>query len=72
MDWLVNATAAKGLAMLAYTGNTPDWALLPNQTGLGYRFPPQPQFVPDFERWVTAVATRYGDKVRCESQSIYN
>jgi len=52
-----------GLAMLAYTGNTPDWALLPNQTGLGYRFPPLPEYTADFERWVTALATRYQGQV---------
>ena len=41
VDATVNATHSKGLAMLAYMGNTPDWALDPAHKGLGFRFPPQ-------------------------------
>lgn len=40
-DAAVTATHNKGLAMLAYMGNTPDWALDPAHQGLGFRFPPQ-------------------------------
>lgn len=62
-DSLVAATGAAGLGMIAYMGNTPDWALQAQHKGLGYRFPPQPQFNASFVRWVTAVAQRYRGKV---------
>ena len=44
-DWMVQNTVRHNLSAVAYTGNTPDWALDPAVLrkygpGIGYRFPP--------------------------------
>jgi hypothetical protein len=68
VDLQVQLALERGLEPFAYMGLTPDWALPPeapkNEPGIGYRFPPAPEFIPDFERWCRAVAKRYRGKIR--------
>jgi len=64
IDHQVNEAEARGLLMLGYTGNTPNWALPANQAGLGYRFPPQEQWAGEFESFFQALAQRYCGRVR--------
>lgn len=53
---------AAGLDIIAYIGNTPDWALPPN--GLpGWRTPPDEAYRAEFEAYCTAVAARYAGQV---------
>ena len=58
-----NSDAIDKCAPNRYMGNTPDWALAAEHKGLGFRFPPLPQFTPDFQRWTQAVAERYSVNV---------
>jgi len=69
VDWTIQNTQAHGLAMFAYTGNTPDWALDPSilakyGPGVGYRFPPSAANTGAFTKFFTAVAARYAGKIQ--------
>ncbi|MBI2299765.1 MAG: beta-galactosidase [Armatimonadetes bacterium] len=67
VDHQVREARARGLEVFAYTGLTPDWALpanAPKQPGIGYRFPPDETFAPQFEAFFEALARRYSGQVR--------
>jgi hypothetical protein len=67
VDHQVEEARHRGLEIFAYTGLTPDWALppeAPKETGIGYRFPPDEKYAPDFERFFTMLATRYRGRVK--------
>jgi len=67
VDHQVREARARGLEIFAYTGLTPDWALppeAPRVPGIGYRFPPDPKYIPQFTRFFTALARRYRGRVR--------
>ncbi len=67
VDHQVEEAEARGLEVFAYTGLTPDWALPPEAggtPGIGYRFPPDEQYVPQFEAHMTELAARYCGRVR--------
>jgi hypothetical protein len=67
VDHQVDEALARGLEIFAYTGLTPDWALppeAPDISGIGYRFPPDPQYIPDFESFFTELAARYRGRVK--------
>ena len=54
VDHQVSEARARGLELFAYTGLTPDWALPPGVlaqygSGIGYRFPPDETYIPQFE-----------------------
>lgn len=62
-DRNVEDCIARGLAVYAYIGNTPDWAI-PAGSGLpGWRTPPDEAYTEDFKRYCEAVAARYKGKV---------
>lgn len=59
----------RSLECFAYTGFTPTFALnqsVINKYGpnIGYRFPPDPQWMPQFEAAYTAIAKRYDGIVK--------
>lgn len=67
VDHQVTEARRRGLEIFAYTGLTPDWALPPDAPpvpGIGYRFPPDEKYAPDFERFFTMLARRYRGRVR--------
>lgn len=69
VDHQVEEARARGLEIFAYTGLTPDWALPPGVleqygSGAGYRFPPDPQYIPHFENFFRTLAARYRGKVK--------
>lgn len=67
VDHQVRQARARGLEIFAYTGLTPDWALppeAPKVPGIGYRFPPDPKYIPDFQKFFTTLARRYRGKVK--------
>ncbi len=69
VDHQVNEARARGLEIFAYSGLTPDWALPPGileryGSGIGYRFPPDPQYIPDFENFFRTLAARYRGRVK--------
>jgi len=64
VDHQVNEAEARGLLMLGYTGNTPNWALASSQAGNGHRFPPQEQWSGEFESFFQTLAQRYCGRVR--------
>ena len=67
VDHQVAEARKRGLEIFAYVGVTPDWALppeAPNKPGIGYRFPPDEKFIPQFEAFCTALAARYRGRVR--------
>jgi PKD repeat protein len=69
VDHQVAEATARGLEVFSYTGLTPDWALPPGildqyGSGIGYRFPPDEQYIPDFEAFFTALAARYRGQVK--------
>jgi len=67
VDHQVESARKRGLEVFAYTGLTPDWALprnAPKKTGIGYRFPPDKRFIPQFEAFFTRLARRYRGRVR--------
>lgn len=69
VDHQVNEARARGLEVFAYSGLTPDWALPSGilqqyGSGIGYRFPPDPQYIPDFEDFFRTLAARYRGKVK--------
>ncbi len=69
VDHQVNEALARGLEVFAYTGLTPDWALPEGVldrygSGIGYRFPPAEQFIPQFESFFRALAARYRGRVK--------
>jgi PKD repeat protein len=69
VDHQVAEARARGLEIFAYTGLTPDWALPPGILaqyfpGVGYRFPPDDQYIPDFEAFFTTLAARYRGQVK--------
>eukprot|EP01084_Bolivina_argentea_P193730 332351_1 len=68
-DSVIFTNYNRSLECFAYTGFTPAWAL--NQSiinkygpGIGYRFPPDPQYIPQFEAAYTAIAKRYDGIVK--------
>jgi len=68
VDHQVDEALARGLTVFAYSGLTPDWALPPGildqyGSGIGYRFPPDEQYIPDFENFFRALAARYRGRV---------
>jgi hypothetical protein len=66
-DHQVEQARRRGLEIFAYTGLTPDWALppvAPKQPGMGYRFPPDEKYVPEFQRFFTTLARRYRGRVK--------
>ncbi len=71
VDHQVSEAEARGLQMFAYTGLTPDWALPPGiledpryGPGSGYRFPPDEQYIPQFENFFRMLAARYRGRVK--------
>ncbi|NOY81010.1 MAG: hypothetical protein GXP31_08395 [Kiritimatiellaeota bacterium] len=67
VDHQVAEARRRGLEIFAYTGLTPDWALpanAPKKPGIGYRFPPDERFIPQFEEFFTRLARRYRGRVR--------
>ncbi|MCX7598232.1 MAG: glycosyl hydrolase, partial [Armatimonadetes bacterium] len=67
VDHQVREARSRGLEIFAYTGLTPDWALPPEAPkihGIGYRFPPDLKYIPDFKKFFTALARRYKGKVK--------
>lgn len=67
VDHQVEEARKRGLEIFAYTGLTPDWALpdyAPNKPGIGYRFPPDEKYIPQFKKFFTMLARRYRGKVR--------
>jgi PKD repeat protein/GH35 family endo-1,4-beta-xylanase len=69
VDHQVAEAEARGLEIFAYVGLTPDWALPPGildqyGSGAGYRFPPDEQYIPDFEAFLSTLATRYAGRVK--------
>ncbi len=69
VDHQVNEARARGLEIFAYTGLTPDWALPPAilqqyGSGIGYRFPPDEQYIPQFENFFQTLAARYRGLVK--------
>lgn len=69
VDHQVNEALARGLEVFAYSGLTPDWALSPDilaqyGSGIGYRFPPDEQYIPDFENFFRTLAVRYRGQVK--------
>src|SRR5690606_22445244 len=68
IDHKVAAAEARGLAIFGYCGLTPDWALPPGilaqyGSGIGYRFPPDEQYLDDFNAFFTMLAARYAGRV---------
>ena len=69
VDHQVNEARARGLEIFAYSGLTPDWALPPGVlqqygSGIGYRFPPDEQYIPEFENFFRTLAARYRGRVK--------
>jgi len=69
VDHQVAEATARGLEIFAYSGLTPDWALPPGVldtygSGIGYRFPPDEQYIPDFENFFSMLAARYAGQVK--------
>jgi len=69
VDHQVNEALARGLEIFAYTGLTPDWALPPGilakyGSGIGYRFPPDEQYIAHFENFFRTLAARYRGRVK--------
>lgn len=69
VDHQVNEALARGLEIFAYSGLTPDWALPPGildeyGSGIGYRFPPDEQYIPQFENFFRTLAARYRGRVK--------
>ncbi len=69
VDHQVTEARARGLEIFAYSGLTPDWALPPGileqyGSGIGYRFPPDEQYIPDFEQFFRTLAARYRGQVK--------
>jgi PKD repeat protein len=69
VDHQVAEATARGLEIFAYSGLTPDWALPPGildqyGSGIGYRFPPDEQYIPDFENFFRTLAARYRGQVK--------
>ncbi len=67
VDHQVAEARKRGLEIFAYTGLTPDWALppeAPEKSGIGYRFPPDEKFAPQFDRFFRMLAERYRGKVK--------
>jgi PKD repeat protein len=69
VDHQVAEARARGLEVFAYCGLTPDWALPPAilaqyGSGIGYRFPPDEQYIPQFEDFFRTLAARYRGQVR--------
>jgi len=67
VDHQVTEAAKRGLAMFAYMGLTPDWALppeAPKQPGIGYRFPPPDDRKEQFIAYCKQVAGRYKGRIQ--------
>jgi PKD repeat protein len=69
VDHQVDEALARGLEIFAYSGLTPDWALPPGildqyGSGIGYRFPPDETFIPEFENFFRTLAARYRGRVK--------
>ncbi len=69
VDHQVAEANARGLEIFAYSGLTPDWAVDPAilaqyGSGIGYRFPPEDEFIPDFQNFFRALAARYKGQVK--------
>jgi hypothetical protein len=68
VDHQVAEAEKRGLAMFAYMGLTPDWALPPeapaNQPGIGFRFPPPDDRREQFVEYCHRVAERYKGRVQ--------
>ncbi len=69
VDHQVAEARARGLEIFAYSGLTPDWALPPGilaqyGSGIGYRFPPDEQYIPQFENFFRTLAARYRGQVK--------
>lgn len=73
VDFTVAAAQKRGLAMFAYIGLTPNWALPSNapkdkdgkfKDGIGYRFPPDEKYAEAFETYCRTVAKRYKGKIK--------
>lgn len=68
VDHQVELAEKHGLAMFAYTGLTPDWALPPeapkNKSGIGFRFPPAEQYTEQFITYCRKVAERYKGRIQ--------
>ncbi len=57
----------RGLTIFAYTGLTPDWALpayAPKKPGIGYRYPPDERFAPQFKAFFRTLAARYRGRAK--------
>ncbi|ODQ92127.1 hypothetical protein BHQ17_16460 [Mycolicibacterium holsaticum] len=62
-DYIVNAAADRGMAIVAVLAHGPDWAGVDPNTDwslLGFEEPPQPDL---FGEYAGRVATRYGEKI---------
>jgi hypothetical protein len=67
VDHQVKEAEKRGLAMFAYMGLTPDWALppeAPDKPGIGYRFPPGDEYEEAFVTYCRTVARRYQGRVK--------
>lgn len=68
VDHQVAEAEKRGLAMFAYMGLTPDWALPPEAprgvTGIGYRFPPPDELEEQFAEYCRRVARRYKGRIQ--------
>jgi hypothetical protein len=68
VDHQVAEAEKRGLAMFAYMGLTPDWALPPEapkgMPGIGYRFPPPDSRKEQFVRYSKEVAKRYKGRIK--------
>ena len=61
-DHQVDTAEARGLEMVAFVGTTPDWAkLYPDLPA--HRTPPAEEYLPQFNSFHTAVASRYAGRV---------
>jgi len=68
VDHQVAEAQKRGLAMFAYMGLTPDWALPPEapkgMSGIGYRFPPPDAKKEQFITYCSKVAGRYKGRIK--------
>ena len=68
VDHQVELAEKHGLAMFAYTGLTPDWALPPeapqDTPDIGFRFPPADEYTEQFITYCRKVADRYKGRIQ--------